>query len=244
MAIFYAKPLKNQDGTRMNYQQRRAARRTADAERRAQEKQEPITRESIYDLPYADRRGLRRAEAQGRREAEQRAVIEEASRKQAEYDALPDHEKRPRNPWLDLIELRKPDAWRKDVARRIKVYEREARLEDERIDSLMAERKKRHEVESSSEHAQALAHWERGHVAAESDEERQEWARLKSIVDAYPNDYWHEVAPIMQGRLQKLQERWNEQLAKQAAVVEESKAVAAEVEAVSELQVTPQEVEQ
>ena len=53
--------------------------------------------------------------------------------------------------------------------------------------------------------------------------------------------YWDEVAPIMQARLAKLQEQWDGQIAKQAATVAESKALAAEVEAVSELQVKTEE---
>lgn len=236
MSISYVRPPCNPDGSRMSYAQRRAERKQQEAENHAAQKGEP-TRAAIFDLPADERRRLRQAEEQGRREGEQRAAIEEQSRQQAEFDATPEHERRPRNQWRDLIEKRKPDAWRKDVAHRIKIYEREAKREDERIDALMAEQWKRHELESAPEYARALAHWDRASMNAESEAERQQFARLKGIIDGSPNQYWDEVAPIMQARYERAKSQLDEQIGKQAIVVGESKAMAEALEAVSELQI-------
>lgn len=228
----------------MTYRERRADRRAADAERRAQQKQEPMGRDSIFDLSYDERRRLRRAKKQGQREGEQRAAIEEQAKKQAEYDALPEHEKRPPNKWRQLIELRQKDVGRKDVARRLKVYEREAKIEDERIDAIMEEKKRRHELESAPEFAQALAHWESASANAESEEEREEWARLKGLIEGGGAlDYWGQAHPILERRLAKIQESFGNQIERQSEIVNETKALADEVEAVAELQVSPVELQ-
>ena len=142
----YVRPPTRSTGEAMRYNERRAKRRAADAERPKQVNESP-TRDSLYGVPYHERRAIRRAEQQGRREGEQLAVITEQAKRQAELDALPEHERRPPNHWRQLIEVRRPDAWRRDVGRRLKVYEREARMEDERIDALMEQRKKQHEME-------------------------------------------------------------------------------------------------
>ena len=138
---------------------------------------------------------MRRAEEQGRRERPNSLPLSK-SKQAAEDDATPEPEWHgPANQWRDLIELRKPDAWRKDVAHRIKVYEREAKIEDERIDRLMEEKQKRHELESAPEYAKALAHWERASTDADADEQ-QELARLKGLIDGGgAAHYWDEVAP-------------------------------------------------
>lgn len=227
MSIAYYRP------PTMSYKQRSAARRAADAERQ----QQSAPRTDFYDLPADQRRAIRRAAEQGKAEAQQLAKIEEQAKKQAEIDSTPEHERRPRNPWRDLIELRRPDAWRKEVAHRIKVYEKEARAEDERIDRLMEEKLKRHELESAPEYQRALEHWQRATLNADTNEQ-QELARLKGMIDGgAASHYWDEVAPLMRGRLQKVQQRMEEQIGKQAIVVGESKAMAAELEAASELQV-------
>lgn len=222
----------------MSYEQRRAARRADDAERRAQQKNETPTRDSFYNLSYDERRNIRRSEEQGRREGAQRAAIEEQAKKQAELDAVPEHERRPRNQWRDLIELRKRDAWRKDVAHRIKIYEREARAEDERIDAIMAEKKKRHEVESHSEYARALGHFERASQGAESEQEREGFARLHGLIEGGDfAGYWRDCQPLMEQRLQRIREQVVEQAARQAPLAEEARELAAEQRAAEELQV-------
>ena len=176
---------------------------------------EPTARDPIYDLPLNQRRRLRRAEEQGRREGEQRAATTEQAAKEAALAQIPEWQTRPRNQWRDLIELRKPDAWRKDVAHRIKVYEKEAQIEDERIDRLMEEKQKRHELESAPEYAKALAHWERASANADA-EERQEFARLRGLIDGGgAAHYWDQVMPLMQARLTKVQAAIIEQAGKQ-----------------------------
>ncbi len=246
MTISYYRPPTNPDGSRMSYKQRKAARQAADMERRAREKATDRAGEKpaddFYNLPFEDRRAIRQAQEQGRKEGRQRAAIEKQAKQQAEYDALPDHEKRPPNYWRRLIELRKPDAWRKDVARRIREYKRQAEIEDARIDAMMEGRKRQYELENQPEYAKALAHWERAHVAAKTEQEKEEWARLKGVIEGGgAMSYWDQVAPIMAARLAEAQERWNGQVAKQAAIVGETKALAAEVEAVNELQVKQEE---
>lgn len=241
MTVYYRPPTAP-DGSKMTFAQRQAARRAADIEHRAAQKQEPPTRDPIFELPFADRQRLRRAEAQGRREGEQRAAVEERAKRQAEFDALPDHEKRPPNKWRQLIELRQKDVGRKDVARRIKVYEREAKIEDERIDAIMEERRKRHELESAPEYAKAIAHWESASANAESEEERQEWARLKGLIEGGgAMDYWGQVSPIIQARLERVQAAVVEQAGRQAPMATEAKELAEKQKATEELQVTPDE---
>jgi len=243
LTIYYRPPT-NQDGSRKSFTQRRAERRQQDTERRATQMQEPTDRDSIFNLPYHERRQLRRAERQGQYEAEQNRRIEEQTKRQAEIDALPEHEKRPGNPWRDLIELRKKDSWRKDVAQRIKVYEREARIEDERIDALMAEKKRRHELESDNEYAKALAHWERADQSAENEDERESLARLRGLIEGGDfGGYWQECQPLMESRLQRIREQMVEQAAEQAPFAEKSKVLAEQQKAAEELQVIPEESE-
>ena len=167
-----------------------------------------------------------------------RAEIEEAARKRAEVESTPEHLVRPPNPWRELIELRKADGHRADVARRLKIYEREAKVEDEQIDKLMEEKARRHDLESAPEYAKALGHWDRASAAAENDEERQEWSRLKGLIEGGgASQYWDEVAPIMQGRLQKVRADAIANAAKQWPLDEEAAAIAEKEKATAELQV-------
>ena len=121
---------------------------------------------------------------------------------------LPNMNGDPATPVRELIEMRKPDAWRKEVAQRIKMYEKEARAEDERIDTIMAEKQKRHELESAPEYARALAHWERVSMNADADE-AIELARLKGVIEGGGGAarYWQEVHPLTEARLQKAARR-------------------------------------
>ena len=231
MAIYYRPPT-NPDGSKMNFQERRAARRATE-----RQQEQPAPRPDLYNLSSDQRRAMRRSEEQGRREGARCAAIEEQAKRQAEYDALPEHEKRPPNPWRELIEKRKPDAWRKDVARRIKIYEREARIEDERIDALMAEKKKRYDLETAPEYARALAHWERASMNADT-EEQTELARLKGLIDGGgANEYWDQVAPLMQSRLHKVQSAVIEHAARQEPLAQEAAALADKQKIAEELQV-------
>ena len=217
----------------MGILQQKAALRAHDAASRTKEK----PRDSFYDLPYEERRRLRRAEEQGRREGEQCAAIEEKAKRQAEIDAIPEHERRPRNQWRDLAELRKKDAWRMDVARLIKVYEREAKVEDERIDALMAEKKRRYELESNSEYARALGHLERASQGAESVQEREAFARLRGLIEGGDfGGYWRDCQPIMEARLLRIREQVVEQAAQQAPLAEKAKILAEQQKATEELE--------
>jgi hypothetical protein len=230
----------NEDGSTMSYAQRKAQRQRQDAERRAAQNGEPTGRDPFFDLPLNERRRIRQAEEQGRREAQQLAAIEEQAKRQFDYDATPEHERRPRNTWRDLIEMRKPDAWRKDVAQRIKLYEKEARAEDERIDALMAEKQKRQELESAPEYARALAHWDRVSMDADADE-AIELARLKGVIEGGgANRYWQEVHPLTETRLEKARAAVVENARRQARTAVDAVALTAKQKAIEELQV-PQE---
>ena len=54
-------------------------------------------------------------------------------------------------------------------------------------------------------------------------------------------DYWDQVAPLMQARLQKVQAAVMEHAARQAPLAEEAKALADKQKAAEELQVKPDE---
>jgi hypothetical protein len=102
----------------------------------------------------------------------------------------------------------------------------------------MAEKLRRYELESAPEYARALAHWERASTGAESEQERQEFARLKGLIDGGGAlTYWDQVAPLMRARLEKMQAAVVAHAAKQAPLADEAKALAEMEKATEELQV-------
>lgn len=241
MSIMYCKP-PTHNGQKMTYQERRAERHAADAERRSQKKQEPIGREPIFELPCDERRRLRRAEQQGQVEGEQRAAIEERAKKQAEHDATPIHLRRPENIFSRLIAEWDSKSYRPDVARKIKNYRKLETQRGKEIDAEMAERLRQYDVENNPETESAREHWEKASAAVETEEERQEWARLKGLIEGGgAMDYWDQVAPIMQARLETIQAAIVEQAGRQAPLAEEAAALADKQKASEELQVTPDE---
>lgn len=241
MVMFVRLPT-NEDGSRKSYAQRRAERRQQDAERRAQQKNEPPTHDAIYELPFDERRRLRRAEQQGRREGEQRAAMEAEAKRQAEFDALPVHEQRPVNSWRLLIEQWKSQEHRPEVRRKLEKYRIEAEREDARIDAMLAERKRQYEIDNDPEVQKARTHLESVQAGIETEEERNEFARLSGLLAAgQSGQYWTDVAPICQLRLRKMQERWDEQIAAQAVTVAETKAMAEQLATMEELQVKQEE---
>lgn len=103
----------------------------------------------------------------------------------------------------------------------------------------MSARLRQYEVENNPETKPAREHWEKASAGAETDEERQEWARLKGLVESGgAMEYWDQARPILERRLETIQESFGDQIEQQAAVVDATKALADEVEAVSDLQVT------
>jgi len=228
MAIFYRPPT---TGDKMSYQERRAERQRQDAERQ--------TRAPIYDLPADERRRLRRAEEQGRREGVQRAAIEEKMRKQAEIDATPEHERRPRNPWRDLIEQWKGQEYRPEIKRKLAKYAVEAKKEDARIDAMMADAKRKYEIDNDPEVIRARAHLESARAGAEP-EEAVELARLSGILSAGQSAlYWDAATELMQARLRRVQEQVAQHGEKQAPLNQEAKALAEKQKATEALQVEP-----
>jgi len=241
MAI-YCKPMVNLDGTPMTYEQRAAARRAADAQR---QKQQPAPRPDFLDLPEDERRAIRRAEQRGREEARQLAAIEEASRKQAEFDATPEHLRRPENLCRKTIELLRPHRYRPDVARRIAELEREAEERDREIEYEMVEKLRRYEVENNPQTKPAREHWQGASADAETPQEKVEWSRLRGLIEGGAvNRYWTEVQPIMERRLQKLEARIAEHAARQAPMIQEATALAEKRKTTEALQVKPEEAKE
>ena len=198
----------------------------------------PPNRIPFYDLPETERRAIRRAEEQGRLEGQQLANLQEAARQQAVIDATPPHLRRPDNIFTRLIAEWQSKAYRPDVAHKIKIY-KEKEVEREReIEIEMADKLREFEVMNNSETKPAREHWEKANAAAESPEEKREWARLKGLIDGGgANQYWQQCQPLIEKRLAAIQQRMDEQIGKQAIVVGESKALAVELESVSELQI-------
>ena len=184
--------------------------------------------------PQEQRQQLRQAEQQGRREAEQRVAAKEAARKQAEHDSLPEHERRPANQWWRMIEARKPDSWRPEVKRRLKEWERLAREEDERIDAMMAEKNRRYQLESSSEYARAADHLER--ISRDADPtELTTLAKLKGVIEAGGfSDYWEQCRPLMEQRLQRVQQQLADHAARQAPMDQQARTLAQREKAAAE----------
>ena len=196
-------------------------------------------RDPIYDLPAYERRRLRRAEEQGRREGMERNAIEEAARKKAEYESIPEHLRRPENIFNRLIAEHEDFSYRPDVANRIKKFKKLAVEREKEINAEMADKLRQYEVENNPETKPALEHWERANVSAETEEQKQEWARLKGLIDSgHASLYWDEVAPIMQSRLTEMENCWEKQVENQAIAIEDTKAMAGEMERFRELQVT------
>ena len=221
----------------MDYQERRA--------NRAADRPNEPTRDSFFDLPAEQRRRLRRAEEQGRREGVQRAAIEEKIRQQAEIDATPKHERRPRNPWRDLIEQWKGQEYRPEIKRKLAKYAVEAKKEDARIDALLAERKRKYDIDNDPEVIRARTHLESARAGAEP-EEAVELARLSGILSAgQTGAYWDAATELMQNRLRHVQEQVIEHGQKQAPLDLEGKLLAEKELATQALQVEPaQPVEQ
>lgn len=224
MSIMYCKPPTNPDGSRKSYVQRRAERQQQDAERRLAQKGEPIIRDSIYNLPAHERSRLRHAEEQGRREGMERAAIEEAARKQVEYESIPEHLRRPENIFNRLIAEHEDFAYRPEVASRIKKFKKLAAEREKEIDAEMESKLRRYEAENNPETKPAFEHWERASASAETNEEKEQWARLKGLIDAGSADsYWDEVAPVMKAQLDKIQSDTINHAAKQAPLAKKQK---------------------
>ena len=230
--IHYHKPQTDAAGNRLTYEQRRAIRRAQEAEKRASQTPETPTREPVYDMTFDERQGLRKAEELGRREAASIAEQQQASRKAAELAAIPEHLRRPANVWRDLIRVHQSQSYRPEIVRKIADYEKRAILEDSRLDALMAEKARRHAVESNPETVKAREHHLSASAGAETHEEKQEWARLSGLIEAgAANDYWNQAAPLMSARLAKLQERVS---AEQAASLNQEAAEQAASEALAD----------
>ena len=102
----------------------------------------------------------------------------------------------------------------------------------------MADKLRRHEVESNPETQPAREHWEKASAGAETNEEREVFARLRGLIDGgAAASYWGQVAPIMQARLQKVQAAVIEQAAKVGPMAEEARVLAEQERATEELQV-------
>jgi len=214
------------------------------AQRRAERIQQGA-RDPIFDAHFEDRRKIRRAAEQGRIAGAQQAAAAEQKRKQAELESIPEHERRPRNQWLDLIELRQKDAWRKDVARRIKGYAVEAKREEKRIDSLMAEKARRHQLENSPEYSRALDHWQRASQGAESVEEQAAFAKLKGLIESGgAANYWAECQQLLEDRLRRIQAKMSDHSGRQAPLDLEAKNLAAEELAAEKLLIDPEQIEE
>lgn len=244
MSIIYSRLPCNEDGSRKLCAQRRAERRQQEAERHTEQRGEP-TRDPFYDLTAEQRRRVRIAAEQGRREGVQRAAIEEKIRKQAEIDATPEHERRPRNPWRDLIEQWKGQEYRPEIKRKLAKYAIEAKKEDMRIDAMMAEAKRKYEIDNDPEVIRARAHLESARAGAEP-EEAVELARLSGILSSGQSAlYWDSATELMQKRLRRVQEQVSQHGQKQVPLDEEAMVLARKEKAAEALQVEPaQPVEQ
>jgi hypothetical protein len=236
--VMYVRLPTNPDGTQMNFKQRSAARRAADAERRAAEKHEAPTRDPFYDLPESERRAIRRSEEQGRVEARQLAETARQVKRQAEYDATPEHLRRPENIFTRLIAEWESKSYRPDVAAKIKAYrEKEAQRERE-IGIEMADKLREFEVENNPETKPAREHWQKASAAADTDEERREWARLKGLIDGgAAGTYWQEAQPILERRLTLIGEKIVEHAGRQAPLDEEGRVLNSALEDAGALQV-------
>ncbi len=234
MSIYYRPPT----NPNKSYAERRAERQQQDAEQRAAQKNEPIGRDPFYSLSADQRRAIRRSEEQGHREGEQRAAIETQATMQAAIENTPQHLRRPENVYEHLIAEHENQSYRPDVANRIKRFKRLAAERAREIDREMADKLRRYEVETNPETKPAREHWERASASAETDEERQQWARLRGLIDGGgAAAYWDQVSPIMQARLQKAKQNWDGQISEQAVTMAKSRAMSEQLAEIEELQV-------
>jgi hypothetical protein len=210
--VSYYRPQTDAAGNKLSYEQRRQIRRA-----QAHTPTPPVVHE-VSPLSYDERRQMRRAEESGRREAGCLAETRETERKATELAATPEHLRRPENVWRKLITEWSPKSYLPDVARKIAEYERRADADDARIDAEMTERARRHAVESNPETAKAREHLATASAAADTPEERNEWARLAGLIDGGQADaYWDGAAALVSARLSRLQSRQAEEADKKAA---------------------------
>jgi hypothetical protein len=218
MSISYVRPPTDAAGNKLSYEQRRAARRQAEAEKRAQQSKAPPARPDFYNQSYAERQRIRKAEEQGRQEAAVIAANQEAARKAADLAATPEHLRRPDNVWKRLIAEFQSQAFRPEIAKKIAEYQKRAEEEDRRIESIMAEKARRHSVETDPETVKAREHLASASQAAETEEERREWAKLSAMIDCgQAAEYWNQSAALTQARVTRLQVRLAEEAGKSAA---------------------------
>ena len=225
MGIHYVRPPTNVDGSRMSYEQRKAARKA---------QANPLAPPIVIQRPdqtYEQRKSSRKAEEQGRQEAVVIADAQEAARKAAELANTPEHLRRPRNVWRDLIDQWQGQAYRPEIAKKLDNYRLRAEKEDSRIDADMAERARRHAVETNPETIKAREHLATVSQGAD-DAERLELARLRGLIEAGgAADYWAQVQPLTQARLARLQERVAAETANRAEHDAEWEALQAELKA-------------
>jgi hypothetical protein len=189
-----------------------------------------------YSLPYNERRRLRRAQEQGQKEAQHLVAIETRERAQAVIDATPEHLRRPENIYSRLVAAHEGKAYRPEIAARLRRFKRLETEREKEIDAEMEGKLRQFEIESNPETSLARQHWETASAGADSEQERQEWARLKGRIDGgAASSYWDEARAILDARLARIREKIVTQAAKQAPLAMEAKELAAQQKATEAL---------
>jgi hypothetical protein len=153
-------------------------------------KKSPVAQYERTGLTYTQRAKQRRAEEQGKAEAEKARKTQEATQRQVEIEATPARLRRPANVWTDLIAQWQGRGYDPAVRAKLREYKRREKEEDKKIDAEMAERERRHRIETDPKVKDALAHCALASQFA-TESEREQWAIAKGLAEGGAIDkYW------------------------------------------------------
>ena len=220
-----------------SYSERAAERRAADAAKRdAQRAAEQTARAVEIDTrSYAERAQARRDEAFGRLQAEKIAEQEVREREAARLAALPDHARRPRNVWAELIEKWQSKSYDPAIRAKIDRYAELAKAEDLRIDAIVAEKRRKHQIETDPAVKRALEHCACASQFASGEDEKQDWNVARGLAEGGAVDAYWQLAFDLVGRAKEREAaRLAAEADKLAAQKQEFDAIAARHDAVLE----------
>jgi hypothetical protein len=187
-----------QTGRPLTYEERSAKRR---------QNYKPTPLPPVLTAPQmsdSQRSTIREQVKQGHQEAQSLAAIQESARQAALDASIPEHERRPMNPWTRLIKEWQSQSFRPDVARKIKDYRRLEKIEEAKIDAIMDEKARVHAISTNPETIKARSLLATV-AAGATPEEEIAIARCQGLIDAGVADaVFDAIQPIVESRLQRI----------------------------------------
>jgi len=159
-------------------------------------KKSSVTRYDRPSLTYDQRATQRRAEEQGRRAAEKTHLEEEEAARKKTLAETPEHLRRPRNVWTDLIAQWQGREYDPSVRAKLKEYRRREKKREKEIDLEMEEKERKHRIETDQKVIDALKHCGLASQFA-TDDEREHWAVARGLAEGGALEKYWEAARVL-----------------------------------------------